>query len=49
MIQYQIYVNNICYPILFNNIAVACAFLWEVKADCIVDAETGEIVAEREG
>ena len=47
MKQYQIYVKNTCYPILFNNIATACAFLWEVNADYIVDVETGEILAER--
>ena len=47
MKKYLVYNKGEQYRFVFYNIETACDFMWEVDADCIVNAETGEIVVER--
>jgi hypothetical protein len=48
MKRYYVYRDGWCYTFIFNNICEACEMCREIGGDCVVNAETGEIVAERE-
>ena len=47
MKTYYIYRNGIRYAFTFYSIWAAFLMYNEIKGDCIVDASTGEIIAER--
>ena len=47
MKKYLVYKNGYQYKFAFYNIEAACDFMWEADADCIANAETGEVVVER--
>ena len=48
--MYQVYHNGgWCYPVVFYNIKAACELALELNHAMVVNAETGEIVAEPKG
>ena len=48
MNKYQVYRDGMCYPMVFYNIKAACEMCFELGNACVVNADTGEIIAERE-
>jgi hypothetical protein len=49
MDKYYVYRDGWCYTFVFYNIKEACEMCRQIGGDCVVNAETGEVVAEREG
>lgn len=47
MKKYYIYRNGIRYEFEFYSLWAAFVMCQEIKGDCVVDATTGEILAER--
>ena len=46
--MYQVYANGVCLPFKFYNIVAAMRACLEFGEACVVDAETGEVLVERE-
>lgn len=49
MDKYYVYRDGWRYTFVFYNIKEACEMCRQISGDCVVNAETGEVVAEREG
>ena len=47
MNKYYIYRDGWCYTFVFYNIKTAFDMCREIGGDCVVDATTGEVLAER--
>lgn len=48
MKTYYIYKNGLRYNFTFYSLWAACLVCNDLRADCVVDAETGEVLMERE-
>lgn len=48
MRKYYIYRDGYCYNFTFYNIYAACEMCREIGGNCVVDAETGEVLAIKE-